>query len=128
IGSDSHVSIDVAEELRWLEYGQRLRARRRAIAPSPEALFVEAARAGARALGQTAGVIAAGQRADLIVLDADAPMFAGGDIASAVDRFVVCGGPRPIRDVYVGGERVVAGGCHVAAEAVAARYRAALAE
>ncbi len=40
IGSDSHVGIDVGEELRWLEYGQRLRGRRRTIAPSPEALYI----------------------------------------------------------------------------------------
>jgi formimidoylglutamate deiminase len=75
IGSDSHVNVSVAEELRLLEYGQRLTARRRAVSAddtvrSPgERLYLDAARHGAQALGIAAGRLVAGARADLVVLD-----------------------------------------------------------
>jgi formimidoylglutamate deiminase len=127
IGSDSHASVDVAEELRWLEYAQRLKTQRRAIAPSPEALYVDAARAGAHALARPIGSIAAGHRADFVILDAESPALAGGEIATLVDRFVVAGGRRAIADVYAGGAHLVAGGRHRDREAIFARYRRTLA-
>jgi formimidoylglutamate deiminase len=127
IGSDSHVSIDVGEELRWLEYGQRLRSRRRTIAPSPEALYVDAARFGGHALGRSIGTLAAGARADLVVLDADDPALYG-DIATLLDRYVIAGGRCGPRDVYVGGVAVVEAGRHRRRESIAGRYRATLAK
>lgn len=127
LGSDSHVSVDVTEEVRWLEYGQRLRSRRRAVAPSPESLYVDAARFGGRALGQPIGTLAAGARADFIVLDADAPALYGGDVTTILDRYLIAGRPGALRDVYTGGRRVVESGRHVDREAVAKRYRATLA-
>ena len=123
IGSDSQVSVDVTEELRWLEYVQRLRHHERAVTPSPETLYMEAARAGGRALGRQTGVLAAGYRADFLVLDPDYPAFAGGDIATLVDRFVIAGGSRAIHDVFVGGDRVVANGRHHRRDAFARAYR-----
>jgi formimidoylglutamate deiminase len=126
IGSDSQVSIDVAEELRWLEYGQRLRSQRRTIAPSPQALYVDAARFGARALGRTIGTLAAGARADFIVFDAADPALCG-DIATLVDRWVIAGGRRAPCDVYVGGVRLVEAGRHQRREEIARRYRTTLA-
>lgn len=72
IGSDSNVSIDVVEELRWLEYGQRLTTMRRQVAARAlgescgEALYCGAVAGGARALGRNTGSLAAGYRADLI--------------------------------------------------------------
>jgi formimidoylglutamate deiminase len=127
IGSDSHVSVDVGEELRWLEYGQRLRARRRAIAPSPEALYVDAARFGGRALGRAIGTLAAGARADFVVLDADDPVLYG-DVATLLDRYVVAAGRRALHEVWVGGVRVVDAGRHPARDTIARRYRATLAK
>ncbi|GAC1404425.1 MAG: formimidoylglutamate deiminase [Candidatus Velthaea sp.] len=126
IGSDSHVSVDPAEELRWLEYTQRLRTHRRAIAPSPEALYVETARGGGRALGRPIGAIVAGGRADFVVLDANAPTLHGADAPTILDRFIIAGGPRTIRDVFVGGARVVERGRHVERESITARYRHAM--
>ena len=75
IGSDSNVSLSPVEELRWLEYGQRLAARRRIVAAgaagasSGEVLYRAAATGGGRACGLAAGAIAPGRRADLVVLD-----------------------------------------------------------
>lgn len=82
IGSDSHVTVDPFEELRWLEYGQRLLARRRSIAaseakPNPGALLFGAALAGgAQAAGRPVGSIAVGRRADILVVDPDHPALA----------------------------------------------------
>lgn len=82
IGSDSHVSVSVVEELRWLEYGQRLRDQRRNRLYRPEqpqvgrTLFDAALAGGAQALGQPVGALAVGSRADWIVLDGTDPYLA----------------------------------------------------
>ena len=75
IGTDSHVSPSVVEELRWLEYGQRLRdERRNRLADGPHRsvgrdLYAAALEGGAQALGQPVGAIARGHVASLVVLD-----------------------------------------------------------
>lgn len=118
IGSDSHVSLSVAEELRWLEYGQRLRAekRNRLVRPGHAAvgenLYATAAAGGARAAGQPAGRIAEGRRADLLVLDGDDPLLAGCPDAHLANRWIFGVGDRAVREVRVGGERVVDRGQH----------------
>ncbi len=88
IGSDSNVSIDVVEELRWLEYGQRLTTMRRHVAARRigdscgETLYRAAVAGGAQALGRKTGILAAGYRADLIVLKCES------DVAFLLDRYV----------------------------------------
>lgn len=136
IGSDSHISVSPFEELRWLEYGQRLLHRRRNVladggneSPSVGAALYRAALAGgARALGRPIGRLASGCRADLVVLDQALPTLLGktGDVL--LDAAVFAGNANPVRDVMVGGRWVVAEGRHVAEQAVLKRYRAALAE
>lgn len=128
IGSDSHVSVSPVEELRWLEYGQRLVTRRRNIAVSAdqpstgELLYAQALAGGLRACGQGAGAAD-----DVVVLDGGSPALAGARGADLLDR-VVFGGNRPlVLETHVAGQRVVAGGRHRDAEAIAARYRATLA-
>ncbi len=133
IGSDSHVSVSPWEELRWLEYGQRLVHRRRHIAGGEDGVSVGAALVrqaldgGAQALGRPVGRIEMGSRADLLVLDhALATMVdRTGDAIS--DAAVFSGNRLPVRDVMVGGAWVVRDGRHGAEEAVGAAYRAALA-
>ena len=127
IGSDSHVSVSPVEELRWLEYGQRLATRRRNIAVSAqqpstgELLYAQALQGGLRACGQAAA--AAG---DFIVLDDTAPALAGATPADLLDRFVFAGNRSLVRETHVGGERLVAEGRHRDREAVARRYAQAL--
>jgi formimidoylglutamate deiminase len=131
IGSDSHITVGVAEELRLLEYGQRLtRNRRAALAtegqPSPGArLFTAAAEGGARALGLEAGCIAAGCRADLVVLDPEHPALWNKSPAQALDAWIFAGDSRCVRDVMVGGEWRVRGGIHPREAELARRFRAA---
>jgi formimidoylglutamate deiminase len=102
IGSDSNVSLSATEELRWLEYGQRLVERRRIIAAANgdscgETLYSGAAESGALACGRRAGRIAVGARADFVVIPHD------DDPATRLDRWIFANGDRRPDVVYVGG-------------------------
>jgi len=129
IGSDSHISVSVVEELRWLEYGQRLATRRRNVSASRaspdtgETLFRCALAGGAQATGAAVGALINGSRADLVVLDENAPLLAGRDAAHLLDTWVSAGNANLIRSVIVAGETVVADFRHRDEERIAARYR-----
>lgn len=117
IGSDSHVSVNPFEELRWLEYGQRLATRQRNIAAVRHAetgrsLFEAALAGGADACGNGSGQIEEGANADLVVLDDDSPMLVGHSTRSLLDALVFSGFSLPIDRVMVGGEWLVAEGRH----------------
>ncbi len=129
IGSDSHISISPVEELRWLEYGQRLATRHRNIAARQpgdsvgETLWRAALRGGARAAGRPLGELRVDARADLIVLDDGSPLLAARDARSALDSFLFAGNTPLVRDVMVGGRWQVRGFRHRDEERIAARYR-----
>jgi formimidoylglutamate deiminase len=129
VGSDSHVSVSPVEELRWLEYGQRLVSGARNVASGfPHAstgrsLFEGAVAGGARALGVHTGALEVGRRADLIVLDAEHPALAGRTGDALLDSWVFAGNRATVRDVLVGGRWVVRDGHHAREEPVLARYR-----
>ena len=125
IGGDSHVSRDPAEELRLLEYVQRLFARKRnlVVGKSPAVgttLWLEAASGGGQALGRSMGAIAPGKRADLVVLDTEQQ----GD--AAANALVFSGVPGMVRDVMVAGRWVVQERRHALEEKAAARYARAV--
>jgi formimidoylglutamate deiminase len=128
IGSDSQSTVSPSEELRWLEYQQRLRKRRRGVlAAHNEAhvgtrLWRDAALNGARAVGQPVGEIAVGRRADWLVLDASHPAMAGAAADGALDRLLFAGADKAIRDVMVGGKWVVKDHRHAADEHVRADF------
>ncbi|MEO5701306.1 MAG: formimidoylglutamate deiminase [Casimicrobiaceae bacterium] len=134
IGSDSNVSTGAAEELRWLEYAQRLvRRERNVLAPAHggsvgEALYCAALRGGATAAGQPIDGIQSGMYADLIVLDSAHPALVGKDSATWIDALVFCGQGNPVRDVMVRGHWTVREGHHPQEQAIAARFAAALKE
>jgi len=131
IGSDSHVSLSVAEELRWLEYGQRLWSQRRNRLHDGgdvgSYLYRQAAGGGARAAGQPTGALRAGARADFVVLDGDHPMLAGCRPAQSASRWLFSGDNGWVREVWIAGRCVVADGRH-AQEEEAGRAFAAVAE
>jgi formimidoylglutamate deiminase len=133
IGSDSHISVSPVEELRWLEYGQRLSTRRRNIAAREagasvgETLWRAALAGGARASGLAVGALREGARADLIVLDDRSPLLAARDEASVLDSWLFAGNTPLVRDVMVGGRWQVRGFRHLDEERIAARYRATVA-
>ena len=109
IGSDSNVSISPVEELRWLEYGQRLVAERRIVAAAQagescgEALYARAARGGAQACGIRAGVLAPGYRADMVVLDGRDERLAAAPPDEVLDRYVFATNRAAPRHVMVRG-------------------------
>lgn len=131
IGSDSHVELGVASELRLLEYGQRLQLGRRAVLASHthsspgERLYVDAAAGGARALGIDAGRLAPGCRADLVVLDPGHPALWNKAPARVLDAWVFAGDNGCVRDVMVGGTWRVRDRHLDGEDEIARRYRAA---
>ena len=131
IGSDSHVSLSALEELRWLEYGQRLRDRRRNRITLPDQssvgdlLWQQAASGGAQACGIQAGELAVGKRADWLVLEQDA-FLASVSSASLLNRWLFGGQSSQIRDVFVAGQQVIAQGHHAHEAAAAAGFAAAM--
>ncbi|MDK1490488.1 formimidoylglutamate deiminase [Sinorhizobium sp. 7-81] len=118
IGTDSHVATSVAEELRLLEYGQRLRDRRRnRLAAGPGAsvgrsIFEAALAGGAQAAGLDAPGIKAGARADLVVLDGDNPYIAAASGNQILDRWLFALGGETVRDVMVAGQWKIRNGRH----------------
>lgn len=122
IGSDSHVSLNVVEELRWLEYGQRLRDQRRNRLYRNDqpmvgrTLFDAALLGGTQALGQPVGQLQVGQRADWLVLDGDDPYIATASGDAILNRWLFAGSDRQIRDVMVNGQWVVREGHHAGEE------------
>ncbi len=130
IGSDSHISINPFEELRWLEYGQRLATQSRNIASLRDGhvgseLFQRALEGGAVASGQKLAGLQPGAAADLVVLSDDDPMLAGHGDASRLDALVFSGYPLPIERVMVNGEWHVVDGLHVQREFARGEYAAA---
>jgi formimidoylglutamate deiminase len=113
IGSDSHVSVTVLEELRWLEYGQRLKhERRNRLHGGKQAniagyLYPAALEGGAQALGQKVGRIAPGSGADFVVLDGRDPLIANSHGDDILSRWLFAGTRSVIRDVMVAGDWVI---------------------
>jgi formiminoglutamate deiminase len=132
IGSDSNVLIDAAEELRLLEYGQRLvRRERNVLAASGEslgeALCERARRGGAQALGVASAGIAAGELATFVSLDLAHPALAAAESSDVLDRWIFAARPSPVDCVWVRGEKLVCGGRHRDRERLLAGWRTAMA-
>ena len=133
IGSDSHASVDAAEELRLLEYGQRLLQRRRNVlvrAPHvqvADTLWLGAVAGGAQASGRAIAGLAVGQQADMLTIgDASLAGLAPAQaLASLVFANQRC---RLVRDVWVGGRQHVQNGRHAEDEAALTGFVAARAQ
>jgi len=114
IGSDSQVSRSAAEELRWLEYAQRLALRRRNVGADPARfegstgarLFDACLAGGAAAAGFTRWGLVAGARADLLVLDTQAAGLAGADLADTLDAWIFATDAPAVAQTWVAGRRV----------------------
>ena len=134
IGSDSHVTRDWREELRWLEYGQRAVLRQRNVAAAPEEgeastaarLFGRALDAGGHAAGEGLWGLVEGARADALVIDRDEPALLGLPPQHALDALVFSSPARPWPDVLVAGRWAIRRGEHSDASAIAARFAAAM--
>jgi len=129
IGSDSHVSQSPIEELRWLEYGQRLLAQRRNMSSVAgqrhigDFLWKACLQGGAQASGRSVGVLAPGMRADLLILDADHPNLCGIAEAGVLNSWIFSGNDNLVRDVLVGGEWRVKHGRHNQQDEIQHRFK-----
>lgn len=128
IGSDSQVTRAWPEELRWLEYGQRLALRRRNVSASPDAepstaarLFERLSAGGAAAAGFERWGLRPGARADLLVLDTRDPALRGLPADHLLDGIVFAAPARPFARVMVAGRWRVLND-----EGIAARFEAAM--
>ncbi len=118
LGSDSQVGRAWPEELRWLEYGQRLALRQRNVAADPAQaegstaarLFERMLTGGAAAAGLARWGLQPGARADLLVLDESADGLNGLAQDHALDGLVFATAAPPFAEVWVAGRRVVVGG------------------
>ncbi|VIO65113.1 8-oxoguanine deaminase [Bradyrhizobium ivorense] len=118
VGTDSNVLIGVADELRQLEYGQRLKHRERNVlsgrpgASTGRALFDHALAGGAQALAQATVGLLPGARADIVTLDTTHPSLAGRRGDAVIDGWIFAAGGSAIDCVWAGGDKVVVGGQH----------------
>lgn len=109
IGSDSHISVNPIEELRWLEYAQRLIKQQRAILASDEQasvgqnLWQQAAQGGAQSTNSNTGCLAVGKQADLLVLDSDKTKLYANANQHLLDSMIFASQQNPVADVMVNG-------------------------
>lgn len=132
VGSDSNVLIDLAQELRSLEYSQRLAQRGRNLLSTDDCpstgrlLFDRAGRGGAQALGMGGIGLVPGGRADFVTLDRAHPTLAGRSDDAILDAFLFADSRGMIDGVWRGGRQWVRGGRHVARETITRRYLSAI--
>lgn len=134
IGSDSHVCRNAMEELRWLEYGQRLNLQRRNVGASPATghsataarLFETALKAGGSAAGLQQWGLSVGARADMVVLNAQAPGLLGVPDNYLLDATIFACDSTAVRDVFVAGQQVIHAGRHAHQPHIAAQFESAM--
>lgn len=127
-GSDSNIHVSLFDELKTLEYSQRLRDRSRAALATQDrstgrVLFDAATAGGARAGGRDSGRIEVGALADLMALDDDNEWLCNRQGDAVLDSLVFAGRGACIRDVWSAGRHVVLNGRHVRREAIVERYK-----
>ncbi len=130
VGTDSNVRVSLAEELRLLEYSQRLQHKARAVMADNRStgrlLWDGATKGGAQAAGRRAGRIAVGEWADLLALDTGDVRLEGLHGDAVLDAFVFAGRDGLVTDLWSAGRHIVRAGQHSARDAVADRFRATL--
>ncbi len=134
IGSDSNIRIALSEELRTLDYSQRLRDHSRAALATPaqstgRRLMDAAIAGGAQAAGRNTGQIAPGRLADLMALDdshIDLADLADRSGDTALDIWIFAGDDRMVRDVWAAGRHMVRDGRHIARDTITQRYATAM--
>ena len=118
IGSDSHISVNPIEELRWLEYAQRLTKQQRALLASANVasvgqnLWQESAVGGAQSTNSNTGALSIGKQADLLVIDDKKTALFANKNEYLLDSIIFASQNNTITDVMVNGNWVVLNGEH----------------
>lgn len=131
LGSDSNVRISLTEELRTLEYSQRLRDIARNVMVLGEgsvgqSIYLAAAKGGAQALGRRSGQIATGMLADLTAIDLSHPALCALRNDQILDGLAFAASDAVITDLWSAGRHQVRGGRHVQRDQIIAGWRAAV--
>jgi formimidoylglutamate deiminase len=132
IGTDSNVLIGITDELRQLEYGQRLKHRERNVlsghpgVSTGRALLDGALAGGAQALAQPVEGLKVGARADIVTLDTTHPSLAGRRGDAVLDGWIFAAGASAVACVWAGGNKVVEGGRHRLRESARDAFNAAV--
>jgi len=127
VGSDSNIRISLSEELRTLDYSQRLRDHSRAALATPEKstgrrLFDAINAGGASVSARNNGALAVGKLADMMALNADAVDLIGRSGDTILDCYIFAGDDRMVGDVWSAGRHMVTEGRHVKREAIVSAY------
>jgi len=128
IGSDSNIRIALSEELRTLDYSQRLRDGTRAALASTalstgRRLFEQVLQGGGQATQRKTGRLEVGYWADMLALDTENEHMWGRSEDTALDSWVFAGDDRLVRDVWSAGRHMVVDGDHIARAAIIAAYK-----
>ena len=131
VGSDSNVLVSLTEELRTLEYSQRLRDVARNVMVVGEGsvgdtIYTGAAKGGAQALGRGAGEIAVGELADVVAIDSAAPSMCALRQDQILDGLVFAAKDDVVTDVWSAGRHAVQSGRHVKRDDIVAAYKLAM--
>lgn len=130
VGTDSNIRISLPEELRLLEYSQRLGLKARAVMADRRStgrlLWDGATKGGAQAAGRASGAIAVGQWADLLALDTSDLRLEGMQGDQLLDAFIFAGCDGLVTDLWSAGRHIVRDGRHIARDSVAAGFRATM--
>ena len=131
IGSDSNIRVALSEELRTLDYSQRLRDGTRAALATPDKstgrqLFDEMLRGGAKATGRASGQIAEGQWADLIALDTGSEHLWERRGDHILDAWIFASDDSLVQDVWAAGRHMVRGGTHIDRPRIVDAYKKTL--
>lgn len=128
IGSDSHISVSAIEELRLLEYAQRLVKQQRAILANSttqsvgQNLWQHTARAGALSTNSNTGELGLGKQADLVVLDDNKTRLFANNNQYILDSMIFASQTSPIRDVMVNGRWQIQQGQHANQSDIAGKF------
>ncbi|MEO1137501.1 MAG: formimidoylglutamate deiminase [Pseudomonadota bacterium] len=127
VGTDSNVRISLSEELRMLEYSQRLHRQQRVLLADDAKsagrfIFDHVSAGGAQSLGRDAGRIETGALADLVAIDSDNPVLTGFSGDRLLDAWIFAGDDGLVTDVWSAGRHVVRSGRHIERDAIANRF------
>lgn len=133
VGSDSNIHISYWDELRTLEYSQRLRDRRRAMLATPSqstgrVLFDGSIAGGAQAAGRSSGVLKAGMWADMVAISTENEFLCARDGDTLLDSLIFSGGQQSTTDVWSAGRHIVQDGRHPKREQIVQRYMSVVKE
>ncbi len=132
LGTDSHVEIDLLEDARELEYHLRLQRTERVVLSGETdqehsalaaRLFECATTQGAASIGSPAGTLEQGRAADFFTVDLNDPSIAGAAAGDLLSSIVFSLARTAVKDVVVGGKRIVEDGKHAQQEEIVERFK-----